>query len=182
MTTQAGHPGGDQDVYTQDFIDDAVLRVIEGRRARGEAYRSLRAVCRELDVPKTTLLRWVRRAEDQAAGTFFGPTAADEPGHDCDLRPRVAGRLLMVASGTAHDGGACGWAPSAVRRRSYPLVVAPARSLRYRPGRAEREVIRVGNSGEQHTGSRPDPPVTLDLALELAVPAVPVLRQARLTR
>jgi hypothetical protein len=58
MATQVGHLGSDRDVYTQDFIDEAILRVIEGRRVRGEAYRSLRAVCRELDVPKTTLLRW----------------------------------------------------------------------------------------------------------------------------
>jgi transposase-like protein len=98
MTTQVGHADSDRDVYTQDFIDETILRVIEGRRARGEAYRSLRAVCRELDVPKTTLLRWVRRAEDQAANTLFGPIAADEPG---------PGNAVVAAQGTctAHKSG-----------------------------------------------------------------------------
>jgi transposase-like protein len=90
MTTQAGRSDSDRDVYTQDFIDEAILRVIEGRRGRGEEYRSLRAVCRELDIPKTTLLRWVHRAEDQAANTFLGPRAVAEPGHDCGPRPAPA--------------------------------------------------------------------------------------------
>ena len=78
-------------MYTQDFIDEAVLRVIEGRRARGEAYRPLRAMCRQLDVPKTTLLRWVRRAEDQAASTF---NRLAEPGDDCGERPSPAASVL----------------------------------------------------------------------------------------
>jgi transposase-like protein len=103
MTTQVGHLGSDRDVYTPDFIDEAILRVIEGRRARGEAYRSLRAVCRELDVPKSTLLRWVRRAEDQAANTFLGPIAADEPGHDCGPRPTPATPGRRRRTGTPFD-------------------------------------------------------------------------------
>jgi transposase-like protein len=100
MTAQAGHPGSDPDVYTQDFIDEAVLRVIEGRRARGEAYRSLRALCREHDVPKITLLRWVRRAEDQAASTF---DQLAEPAHHCGERPAGAASVRRRRTGTPFD-------------------------------------------------------------------------------
>jgi transposase-like protein len=100
MTTQAEPTASDRDVYTQDFIDEAILRVIEARRPGGGVYRSLRAVCRELDVPKTTLLRWVRNAEDQAANTFRGPIAADEPEQDGGPQPSTAspGRRRRIAA------------------------------------------------------------------------------------
>jgi transposase-like protein len=54
--------------YPQEFVDQAVRRVMEFRTETGQPLRSLRAVSRELDIAWPTLRRWVEIAEDQAGG------------------------------------------------------------------------------------------------------------------
>src|ERR1700730_8784515 len=103
MTTQVGHAPQRSRRVHPGIHRRGGTPGDRGPARQGDAYRSLRAMCRELDVPKTTLLRRVRRAEDPAASTLFGAVATDEPEHDCAPRRPPATPALRRRTGTPFD-------------------------------------------------------------------------------